>query len=62
MPVASFKTTLKVHTLVAMGYLYNFANEAVLFYDPNVYYKVLDYDWPNYTINGDAYIWETAIY
>jgi hypothetical protein len=56
------KTTSKAHTLVAMGYLYNFANEAVLFYDPNGYYKVLDYDWPNYTINGDVYTWETTIH
>ncbi|WP_176494684.1 hypothetical protein [Anaerocolumna aminovalerica] len=38
------RTTSKVYTLVAMGYLYNFASKSVLFYDPNGYYRAPDYD------------------
>ncbi|MDU6266063.1 MAG: C39 family peptidase [Anaerocolumna aminovalerica] len=50
------------HSLVCIGYFYNFATENVLFYDPNGYYRSFEYSWPKYTVNGDLLTWEATIY
>jgi hypothetical protein len=50
------------HSLVAMGYLFNFANKAVLFYDPNGFYKAFNYDVATYYINGETHTWEATVY
>lgn len=50
------------HSLVAMGYLFNFASKSVLFYDPNGFYKAFDYDAATYNVNGETHTWEATVY
>lgn len=57
------KSNLKgEHSLVGVGSFYVFANENVLFYNPNGYYRSFEYSWPKYTVNGDLLTWEATIY